>query len=223
MELMEPEIAAFEPIPYRIRIGVTGHRRLKNPVALRTLVRIAIDAEVESLFSEAVRGKANGPCQAGALPILFSVLSPLAEGSDRVVARAILDYPEARLDAILPLVVEDYLEDFATEESREEFHDLLNQSGKTVILRTRPIRDECSDPAGQAELRLDAYEQVGRYVVDHSDVLIAVWDGRPSCNRGGTAEIVRYALSKNRPILRLWEDSITVLNRINGQVLFVES
>ena len=91
------------------------------------------------------------------------------------------------------------------------------------MLRARRIRDECTDPADQAESRLAAYEQVGRYVVDHCDVLIAVWDGQQSHQRGGTAEVVRYALSENRPVLRVWEDSLTVLSRTRGQLLFVES
>jgi hypothetical protein len=30
-------------------------------------------------------------------------------------------------------------------------------------------------------------------MVEASDVMVAVWDGRPSAGRGGTAEIVDYA------------------------------
>jgi hypothetical protein len=76
-----------------------------------------------------------------------------------------------------------------------------------VFLRAGRIQDESCDPETQAELRFDAYAAVGRYVVDHCDVLIAVWDGKPSASRGGTAEIVRYALQQDRPVLRVWGDS----------------
>ena len=55
--------------------------------------------------------------------------------------------------------------------------------------------------------------QVGQYVVDHCDVLIAVWDGQPARGRGGTAEIVQYAQEQNRPIIRVWGDAFEVLNR----------
>jgi hypothetical protein len=82
-----------------------------------------------------------------------------------------------------------------------------------VLLRTRRIENDSRDPANQAELRRDAYAHAGRYIVDHCDVLIAVWDGAPSRGRGGTAEIVQYALERNRPILRVWGDSFEVLNR----------
>jgi hypothetical protein len=44
-----------------------------------------------------------------------------------------------------------------------------------------------------------SYETVGRYVVRHSDVLIAIWDGGPG-GRGGTAEIVRYAAHAGVPV-----------------------
>jgi hypothetical protein len=110
-------------------------------------------------------------------------------------------------------VLEDYLEDFSTAESKAEFQDLLKRCRKPVTLRTRRIRDDRRDPGDQAELRRDAYATVGQYVVDHCDVLIVVWDGQESRGRGGTAEIVQYAREQNRPILRVWEGSFEVLNR----------
>ena len=218
MEIMG-KMNDFEAIPYRIRIGVTGHRQLHDPTALQTLVKQAVDLEIESLFPEQSRRNIDLVRSAATTPISYRVLSPLAEGADRVVARAILAYPNARLDAVLPLALEDYLEDFASEESRKEFKELLGRCRKPVLLRTRRIQDDRSDSGGQAELRRDAYAHVGRYVVDHCDVLIAVWDGKPSRGRGGTAETVRYALEQNRPIIRVWEDSFEVLNREDGNGL----
>jgi hypothetical protein len=212
-ELTGAEMADFEPIPRRIRIGVTGHRKLDDPAAVEALVKEAIDAEVEKLLPEESRQRIERVRRAGAAAISFRVLSPLAEGADRVVARAVLDYPDARLDAVLPLAMEDCLEDFVTEESRKEFQELLGRCGKPVLLRTRRIRDDRHDPEAQAELRRDAYADVGRYVVDHCDVLIAVWDGQPSRSRGGTAEIVQYGREQKRPVIRVWGDSFEVLKR----------
>jgi hypothetical protein len=209
----------FESIPYRIRIGVTGHRKLDDPTAVQVLVKKAIDAEVEKLFPEESRRKIERVRRAGTTAISFRVLSPLAEGADRVVARAVLADPDARLDVVLPLALEDYLEDFVTEESRKEFAELLGRCRKPVRLRTRRIQDDRRDPGDQAELRRDAYGQVGRYVVDHCDVLIAVWDGQPSRGRGGSAEIVQYAQEQNRPTIRVWGDSFEVLNRDNNNGL----
>jgi hypothetical protein len=216
---MVVQMADFESIPYRIRIGVTGHRKLDDPAAMQALVKKAIDAEVEKLFPEESRRNIERVRRAGTTAISFRVLSPLAEGADRVVARAVLSDPDARLDVVLPLALEDYLEDFATEESRKEFEELLSRCRKPVPLRMRRIQDDRRDPGDQAELRRAAYSQVGQYVVDHCDVLIAVWDGQPSRGRGGTAAIAQYAQEQNRPIIRVWGDSFEVLNRDNNNGL----
>src|ERR1022692_4022843 len=79
----------FEPIPYRIRIGVTGHRKLADPAAIHATVRRAIDSEVEKLFPEESRQAIARVRRDGTTAISFRVLSPLAEGADRVVARAV--------------------------------------------------------------------------------------------------------------------------------------
>jgi hypothetical protein len=199
---------------YCFRIGVTGHRRLNDPAAVEALVKRAIDAEAGKLFPANLRKKIEDGRQAGPAPVSYCVVSPLAEGADRVVARAVLESTDARLEAVIPLALEDYLEDFASGESRAEFAELLSRCGKPVFLRTRLIRDERQDANGQAEQRRDAYAQAGRYVVDHCDLLIAVWDGEPLGGRGGTAEIVEYAREQNRPILRVWNDSFEKFNRI---------
>jgi hypothetical protein len=212
-------MADFESIPYRIRIGVTGHRKLDDPAAMQAMVKQAIDTEIEKLFPEESRRKIESVRRAGTTAISFRVLSPLAEGADRVVARAVLSDPGARLDVVLPLALEDYVEDFVTEESKKEFRDLLERCRRPVSLRTRRIRGDRRDPGDQAELRRDAYAQVGQYVVDHCDVLVAVWDGQPSRGHGGTAEIVHYAQEQNRPIIRVWGDSFEVLNRDNNNGL----
>ena len=38
-------------------------------------------------------------------------------------------------------------------------------------------------------------------MVTHCDVLIALCDGKPSCGRGGTAEVVAYVCKKKRPLI----------------------
>ena len=208
-------MAAYQPIPYRIRIGVTGHRDLKDPETVRALVIQVITARIWELFPSAQRRGVDRIRDARRTPISFRVVSPLAEGADRAVAHAVLDDIQdenVRLDAVLPLALEDYLEDFATEGSRVEFTELLNRCRKQVVLRRRRISEERSDPNGQEELRRAAYARVGRYVVDHCDVLIAVWDGLPSRGRGGTAEIVEYAQQQRRPVFRIWGGLLELWN-----------
>jgi len=130
----------FEPIPYRIRIGVTGHRKVADPDAMEALVRAAIDSEIAKLFDAKSQAEMDRVRRKGVTAISYSALSPLAEGADRVAARAILAYPGARLDVVLPLSMDDYLEDFETEESKLEFHELIGESRRPVELRHRRIR-----------------------------------------------------------------------------------
>jgi hypothetical protein len=49
--------------------------------------------------------------------------------------------------------------------------------------------------------REDAYERAGRYVVDRSDAIIALWDGEPARGQGGTAAIVAYARKRGVPLV----------------------
>jgi len=121
-------------------------------------------------------------------PVRLCVLSPLAEGADRLVVREVLKVPESILEVVLPLQKDDYMQDFGTSESTEEFEQLLSQAGSVKIL---PYKTE----------RTEAYEQLGRYVVDQCDVLIALWDGKPAAGRGGTDEIVQYARETGCPLI----------------------
>jgi uncharacterized phage-like protein YoqJ len=44
------------------------------------------------------------------------------------------------------------------------------------------------------------YHQRNEYMVDHADIVVAVWDGDP---KGGTAACVRYAQKKGLDVVRL--------------------
>ncbi len=53
---------------------------------------------------------------------------------------------------------------------------------------------------GDREDQDRAYEAVGEFVTRHSDVLIAIWDGKAWERRGGTAQIVEYAALHGVPV-----------------------
>src|SRR5919202_4996272 len=161
-------ISSAGVIPYRLRVGVNGHRRLPDDPLLVEQVDRALE-RVRQLVPSSPD-----------TPIRFAVVSPLAEGADRLVARMVLADPETLLEVALPLPLYDYQTDFTTEESKREFQNLLARAVRVVEL------PEC-------ETRAEAYEQAGQYVVERCDVLIALWDGQPSRGRGGTAEIVQWA------------------------------
>ncbi|HEX2041303.1 MAG TPA: NAD-binding protein [Acidimicrobiales bacterium] len=153
-----------------VTVGVTGHRVLTD-----------VDKLARGVDEAIRRIEATHPGR----PV--TVLSALAEGADRLVARRILTRPGSRLVAALPLPAEDYVQDFATETGREEFARLLAQAEEVVELPPADTREE-------------SYEKAGRYVIDHCDVLVAVWDGEASQGRGGTADVVALARRRRLPL-----------------------
>lgn len=175
-------------IPYRITIGVTGHRVLDNENILRNTVQDVIKDILESL----PKSKKTA--------IKLCAISPLAEGADRLVADEILKYDEdSTLKVVLPLAKEDYMEDFQTEESQIEFRHLLKKDRSPLSLKNQLLVEEYPLEF-RIKARKQAYEDVGKFVVNHCDVLIAIWDGEKPRGKGGTAHIVKYAQGKKCPL-----------------------
>jgi hypothetical protein len=178
---MEPVQPSEKPggrgcIPFTFRIGVTGHRDLADPDSFCAPIGEAL-RRLKKLVSVSPG--------VGLVPV---VISALAEGADRLVAKEVLADKNARLEVALPLPEEEYVKDFTSEASKEEFCCLLARA---------------SEAPWQAPDGLDrdeAYERAGRYVVDRCDALIALWDGKKARGRGGTAEIVGYAQEHGVPI-----------------------
>jgi len=151
-------------------IGVTGHRILDSPKSIISGVDEAFHVIQSSFHAEHM-----------------AVLSPLAEGADRLIADRALAISGTKLIAILPMPIDIYQEDFQSPSSRVEFHDLLLQANEVIEL-PRTIKRE------------ESYRRAGEYLVAHCDVLIAIWDGLPSRGPGGTAEVVAVARGQNLPM-----------------------
>jgi hypothetical protein len=58
--------------------------------------------------------------------------------------------------------------------------------------------------------REDAYLDCGLETVDGADVLIALWDGEAAHGKGGTADVVEYALSIGKPVLVLDAETLAI-------------
>jgi len=162
-------------VPLHLRVGITGHRSVgKDDTTVIDAVRRALD-----LIDERRRTGTD------ATPVDLTVVSALAEGADRLVAwHAMLR--GASLEVVLPLPRDDYLADFISEESKDEFRALLEHAAAVTELAAARKREE-------------AYERAGRAVVDRSDIIVALWDGRAAQGRGGTAEIVATRVSRPSP------------------------
>jgi hypothetical protein len=165
-----------------LRLGVTGARAL-DPAQL---------ARLTEQLADQLRAIAAHARRYGVEPSHLRLLSPLAEGADRLVAEAALAEGFS-LTCPLPFQAAEYEKDFATEESRDQFRRLLARADGRVLA--------LDGARGDYEER--SYEAVGRLVVRNCDLLIAIWDGGPSKGRGGTSDIVHYSAGFGPPIIWL--------------------
>ena len=156
--------------PNALVLGVTGHRVLAELEKINAGIDAALE-HIQKIFP-------NRP---------FTVLSPLAEGADRLVADRILAQPNAQLIAVLPMPRTEYETDF-DDESRQEFLSFLKRAQQIVELPPAPTREA-------------AYEACGLYVLNHCDILIAIWDGQPAQGVGGTGAIVAAAREIKKPLV----------------------
>ena len=170
------ELRSDERLP--LIIGVTGHRDLQ-PQA-----RAAIASCVRDILLHFKTSYPHTP---------LILLSPLAEGADRLVAEVALEAGVgAQLMAPLPMAREIYERDFTTAQSRAEFGRLLEAAAHILELPPPPGTgpDRLNEPAA----RQHQYSAVGEFIARHCQVLIALWDGKPG-QPGGTAEVVKLKLT----------------------------
>ena len=170
-----------------LRVGITGHVWLdpERMAELEAGVARAVTF-IESQFPEHY----------------LTVFSPLAIGADRLVARALLKNEAARLIVVLPVPLDDYIKDFGpTDEHRLDYDGAELRQEFRYWLAERAIETIVMPPA---PTRGEAYLRSGRYIVEHSDVMVAVWDGRKAQGRGGTGEIVDLAKKLGKPICHVW-------------------
>ena len=94
----------------------------------------------------------------------------------------------ADLIAILPIPEADYERDFSTEESKTEFRELLDRALYVKMARL-PEGDVWK---ADGEPRNEQYARAGAMIVDHAQILLAIWDGLPARGTGGTQQQVEW-------------------------------
>jgi hypothetical protein len=129
------------------------------------------------------------------------VVTSLAIGADQLVAR-LGAARGATVHAVLPFA---NIERTFAEEDLPAYRRLLSQASTEVLVT--PGTDE------------DAYLAAGRRVAELSDIMIAVWDGMPAKGKGGTADIVGYAMEFGVPVVHInpSERTITRLKPVKSK------
>jgi hypothetical protein len=177
-DVNSPILQSADPVPFRLRVGVTGHRQLPEGTNWPDRIAEALDL-IEARLAPA-----------GDTPLTWLAISSLAEGADRLVADAILARPGSLLEVPLPFPRDEYQTDFKTDESKAAFGELYRQASLITC-------------APRFESRDSAYEWAGQAMVSRSDIVIAVWDGLASRGVGGTADIVKLGRRYGRPVVHI--------------------
>ena len=111
-------------------------------------------------------------------------ITGMALGVDMYAAEIVLDlkskYPHITLESAIPCETQAIKWSVA---SRERYYNIAAKCDKETML--------------QREYTPDCMDKRNRYMVDHADYILAVWNGCPS----GTGNTVRYAHKKGKSII----------------------
>lgn len=111
-------------------------------------------------------------------------ISGMALGVDLMAAEIVLDlkvsYPGITLESTIPCETQAVK---WTVSQRERYYDIAAQCDKETML--------------QSHYTPDCMDKRNRYMVDHADFILAVWNGNPS----GTGRTVTYARGKKRTVI----------------------
>jgi hypothetical protein len=120
----------------------------------------------------------------------ISGVTCLARGADQIFARVVLDIG-GQLTVVLPS--QNYREKKVKAANLAAFDDLLSRAAEVVYL---PF-----DEPGR-----NAYMAASEELVSRSDMMVAVWDGKPAGGYGGTADVVEHVRSLGRRVLVVWPE-----------------
>ena len=156
-------------------VAVTGHRDLvpEEIAPIRARVR---------RFLEELRSAYPGR--------IVVVMSPLAEGADRLVAEEALAL-QMPLHVPLPMPRHIYVHDFGSPESIAQFDALC--AAAVEVYELPLVAGNTLDAIGEyGSARARQYAQAGVFLCAHCHVLLALWDGKVSDQLGGTSQVVRF-------------------------------
>ncbi|MCX5780246.1 MAG: hypothetical protein NTV45_05405 [Firmicutes bacterium] len=186
------EFNALTQMGYRemLRIGIAGHDDLAPDQIGR--LEAAVDEVINFIEGQFAQH-------------YLTVFSPLAAGADRLVARRLLNREATRLIAILPVARCEYINEFGPTddyrldgqgaELRQELKYWLAQKAVEIIeMPPSPTRRR-------------AYQKVGNFIAENSDILIVLWDGNQDPNSSLTAQVVARAQMLNKPICHIWANN----------------
>jgi 8-oxo-dGTP pyrophosphatase MutT (NUDIX family) len=157
------------------RIGFSGHQQLGDEATMAFVSQSL--RELLTTYREQARQRNQE----------LLVYSALAPGADQLFIKTAQELDIA-IEAVIPCA--HYEEIFTSTEALNDYHQLLARCRQIQQLPAETRSDE-------------AYLEAGQWIVEHSDLLILVWNGYPAGGRGGTADVASYARVSRRPFIHV--------------------
>lgn len=175
---------------FALTVGIVGHRPDRLPDHARVKVASVVARVLERLGEEATAAhKEYMEFFSPAAPLL-SLVSPLAEGADRIAAHAALAQGWI-LDVVLPFSPSTYKAEFQLAASSSEFDAFLPKARSVLVL------------PGDSSNKTRAYEALGLTLLSQSDIILAIWDRGPSAGAGGTTDTLEAAARLDVPVIHV--------------------
>ncbi|MBQ5840812.1 MAG: DUF1273 family protein [Clostridia bacterium] len=177
--------------------GYRPHRFSFSPDGLRPeQVRAALGKQIELLYARGCRTFVTGMCVGVDMWAAAEVVALRRRHEDvRLVAAVPFEGQEERWPAA----------------SKAEYQRLLSACDEVQVLFECPAT---------AEAASDCYRRRNRWMVDHTDAVLAVYDMEMADFRSGTAATVRYARRMLRPIRYIHPQTLAVADETVQQCRF---
>lgn len=181
-------------------MGILGHRPDRLTKTNRSQLEETILGILREVKTTVQKLKTEGNGLYNEEEPIFRALSPLAEGSDRHFAKQALSLGY-KLCCVLPFAKEEYLKDFASDETLENHNSIEAFEALFDQRDTQFVMDGIRLPNSS-----EAYAACGAVVANQADLLITVWDGKQGGRKGGTEDTMHNALRSGVPIA--WIDAL---------------
>jgi nucleoside 2-deoxyribosyltransferase len=177
-----------------LRVGVVGHRPHRLSSADLSLLSLRIK-EILSTVKNSIESykQRHSHFFRKDNSVTCRAISPLAEGADRIFAEVALDLNYS-LICPLPFSKEIFEKDFQPQNALE----------KNSLERFRRLIDSAEsifEMDGDRSASENAYQACSRIVINQSDLLVAIWDGKHEGKMGGTEETIGIAIERGIPVV----------------------
>lgn len=212
----------LEPIPFELRIGITGHRRLENPDG--------VQRSLDELFVKLKRLHKNNVLTSApdsglgyriieTIDRILSRITKLVAPSLPLSLYPIANCPPTPFRVLAVSSLASGADQLATEFMLTEQgarlqtilpfpHDEYVKDFESTTdlesferLFARSSSSSVAHKRSPAPTREELYLRAGHDVVDQSDILLAIWDGNRAGGVGGTGDVIAYACAQHKPVL----------------------